>query len=136
MSTIALEGVGATIAFSISSSFTGDLISITLPEESVEALDTTHLGTAAVKSSKAAKLAQLSDISAEFDHVPGAPRMVSVQQSVTIAWPTLAGQVTPYKRVYPGFVMNQGGEEMKTETLMRTKITFHPTGQYTEVAAT
>lgn len=135
MPTIALEATGATIAFSVSS-FVADLISLTLPEESIEDIDTTHLGTTGVKTSKPATLTSLSEIAAEFDHVPGIARIVGVVQNFTIAWPLRTGETTPYKRIYPGYVKTQGGEEMKTDNKMVTKVTIKPTGNYTEVPAT
>lgn len=135
MATVALEGTGATIAFSVSS-FVADLITLTLPEESVSVLDTTHLGTTVAKTAKPATLISHGDISAEFDHVPGIGRLTRVQQNFTIAWPLRSGETTPYKRVYSGFVKSQGGEEMKTDTKMVTKVTIQVSGDFSEIAAT
>lgn len=135
MPTIALEGTGASIAFSVSS-FTSDLISLTLPEESVEVIDTTHLGTPTAKTSKPAKLKKIGSISCEFDHNPSAPRLLRVEQTFTISWPLLTGQATPYKRVYTGYVSSEGGEEMKVDNKMTKKVTIEVSGDYSEVAAT
>jgi hypothetical protein len=135
MTTLALEGTGASIAMSVSS-FTADLISLSLPELSVEAMDTTHLGTVGAKTKKVAKLYEIGAISAEFDHNPASPSMKGVQQNFTISWPLQTGQTTPYKRIYPGFVSSEGGEEMTVDNLMRSKVTITVTGAMTEVAAT
>jgi len=69
MTTVALEGTGATIAFSVSS-FVADLISLTLPEETVAVLDTTHLGTTVAKTAKPATLISHGDISPTSEFIP------------------------------------------------------------------
>lgn len=135
MPTIGLEGLGASIAFSVSA-YVADLIMLTLPDETVAPLDTTHLGTLVAHTSKPSQLVKIGNISCEFDHNPASPRLRGVVQTFTIAWPLRSGQTTPYKRVYSGYVTKEGSEEMKVESLMRSKITIEVSGNYSEVAAT
>lgn len=136
MSTIALEGTGASIQFG-SSAFSSDLISLTLPEITREAIDTTHLGTVSAKSSKPAKLRNVGEIQAEFDHDPAAIDLTKRDaEQITINYPLLSGQVTPTKLVFNGFVTSQGGEEMKVDQRMSTKATIKVNGDITVVAAT
>ncbi len=136
MATIALEGTGATISFG-SSSFTSDLISLTLPEFTREAIDTTHLGTTAAKTAKPAKLRAVGDISCEFDHDPAAIDLTGRDpEQITISYPLLTGQVTPARLVFNGFVTSQGGEEMKVDSRMSTKVTIKVNGDVTKVPAT
>lgn len=135
MTTIALEGTGAAIAFSVSS-FTSDLITLTLPDETVESMETTHLGTTGAKTSKPGKLKAIGPIECEFDHNPAAPSLLKVEQAFTISWPLRTGQATPYKRVYSGYVSKQGGEPMEVGKLMRSKVTITVSGDYSEVQPT
>lgn len=136
MATIALEGTGASIQFG-SSAFSSDLISLTLPEISREAIDTTHLGTTAAKTAKPAKLRAVGEVSAEFDHNPAAIDLTNRDpEQITISYPLLAGQTTPTKLVFNGFVTQQGGEEMKIDQRMVTKVTIKVNGDITVIAAT
>lgn len=136
MPTIALEGTGASIQFA-SSSFTADLIMLTLPERSREIIETTHLGTLVSKTFKPAKLQNPGTISAEFDHVPEAQNLVlNAIEQITINYPLQAGQTTPTKLVFQGFVSQMGGEEMKVDSRMTTKVTIQVSGDITVVAAT
>lgn len=137
MTTICLEGTGASIAFGTTTTFLSDLISLTLPEESREVIDTTHLGTTVAKTSKPAKLKMIGDIQAEFDYNPSAPKLVDqAMETITINFPLLAGQTTPKKKVFTGYVSQQGGEEMVVDKPMRTKVTIKVSGDITETAAT
>ena len=136
MATVALEGTGATIAFAISS-FTADLISLTLPDKAREAIDTTHLGTTGAKTYKPAKLKTVGDISCEFDHNPEANDLTdNVIETITISYPLLSGQSTPTRLVFSGFVISQGGEEMKVDQRMVTKVTIKVSGDITITPAT
>lgn len=136
MSTIALEGTGSSIQFG-SSAFSSDLISLTLPEITREAIDTTHLGTTAAKTAKPAKLRNVGEIGCEFDHNPAAIDLSSRDpEQITINYPLLSGQATPTKLVFNGFVTSQGGEEMKVDQRMVTKVTIKVNGDITVVPAT
>lgn len=136
MPTIALEGTGASIAFA-SSTFTADLISLTLPERAREVIETTHLGTLVSKTFKPAKLQNPGTISCEFDHVPEAQNLVlnSIEQ-ITINYPLQAGQTSPTRLVFQGFVTQMGGEEMKVDSRMTTKVTIQVSGDITVTPAT
>lgn len=135
MPTAILEGTGASITFSVSA-FTAALISLTLPEESVEAIDTTHLGTVAAKTSKPGKLKKVGSISCEFEHDPTQPALLRVEQDFTINWPLEPGQATPYMRTYSGYVSQEGGEEFKVDSRMTRKVTIEVSGDWEETAAT
>jgi hypothetical protein len=136
MPTIALEGTGASIAFA-NSSFTSDLISLTLPEKAREVIETTHLGTTGAKTYKPAKLKNIGTMSAEFDHNPEAVDLTSKDpEQITISYPLQAGQTTPTKLVFNGFVTQQGGEEFKVDARMTTKVTIQVNGDVNVVAAT
>lgn len=136
MTTYALEGTGSTIAFS-TSSFTSDLITLTLPEVAREVIETTHLGTTVAKTFKPAKLVNVGTISCEFDHDPNATALVKRDpETITISYPLLTGQTTPTRLVFTGFATAQGGEEFKTDSRMTTKVTLQVTGDMTVVPAT
>jgi hypothetical protein len=136
MATIALEGTGANIAFA-TSSFTSDLISLTLPEKSREVIETTHLGTVGAKTHKPARLINVGTISAEFDHDPVAIDLTKKDpEAITISYPLLTGQTTPTRLVFTGFVTAQGGEEFKVDARMTTKVTIQVTGDITITPAT
>jgi hypothetical protein len=132
MPTVALEGTGSTIAFG-SSLFSSDLISITLPENVREVIDTTHLGTTAAKTKKPAKLINVGEITCEFDHDPSAIDLTKRDpEQITIRYPLLTGQATPTTLVFNGFVSSQGGEEMKIDQRMITKVTIVVNGDITK----
>jgi hypothetical protein len=132
MPTIALEGTGASIAFG-SSLFSADLISLTLPESTREVIDTTHLGTTAAKTKKPAKLINVGEISCEFDHDPSQLNLTQRDpEQITIRYPLLTGQATPTTLVFNGFVSSQGGEEMKVDQRMMTKVTIVVNGDITK----
>ena len=136
MPTIALEGTGASIAFALSS-FTSDLITLTLPERQREVIETTHLGTTGGKTFKPAKLVNNGTISCEFDHNPAAQKLVkNPVEQITISYPLESGQTTPARIVFQGFVTGEGGEELKVDSRMTTKATIQISGDITEVPAT
>jgi hypothetical protein len=136
MPTIALEGTGASIAFALSS-FTSDLITLTLPERQREVVETTHLGTIGGKTFKPAKLVNNGTISCEFDHNPAAQKLVkNPMETITITYPKDTGQTTAAAVVFQGFVTGEGGEELKVDSRMTTKVTIQISGDITEVAAT
>lgn len=136
MPTLALEGVGATIAFGTNTSFVNDLVSLTLPEKTREALETTHLGTVSAKTFKPAKLKNVGTIQAEFDCDPEAVELIeSDPETITITFPALAGEATGVSLAFTGFVTSQGGEEMRADTLMRTKVTIQVSGDITVTPA-
>lgn len=136
MPTIALEGVGATIGFGTTTTFLADLISLTLPEQSREALETTHLGTVTAKTFKPGKLKNVGTIGAEFDHDPEGDELITgpVEQ-ITITYPLLAGQSVGTKLVFSGFVTAEGGAEFRVDTLMRSKVTIQVSGDITVTPA-
>lgn len=136
MPTIALEGQGASIAFG-TSSFSNDLISLTLPDKAREVLETTHLGTTGAKTYKPAKLKNVGDIACEFDHNPAqADLLLGDVETITISYPLISGQSTPTKLQFSGFVTNVGGEEFKTDAKLMSKVTIKVSGDITVIAAT
>lgn len=136
MPTLALEGVGATITFG-TSTFTSDLLKLTIPERMREVLETTHLGTAVAKTYKPAQLQTVGVISAEFDHDPAASDLLLGDvETITIAYPLQSGQTTPAKIQFSGFVTKQGGEEFAVDAKMVTKVDIQVTGALTKIAAT
>lgn len=136
MTTIALEGTGASIAFA-TSEFTADLITLTLPSQSRESIDTTHLGTVGAKTSKPAKLKDVGSIEIEVDHDPSADRLIGAEpEEITISYPLQDGETTPAKLVFTGYVVNEGGEEFKVDDRMRTKMTIKVSGDMEPVAPT
>jgi hypothetical protein len=131
MPTIALEGTGSSISFA-TSVFTSDLVSLTLPEKAREVIETSHLGTIGAKTYKPAKLKNVGSISCEFDHNPAADDLTDNDPEViTINYPLLTGQTTPAKLTFTGFVTSQGGEEMKIDQRMTTKVTIQVNGDMT-----
>jgi hypothetical protein len=135
MPTIALEGTGATISFG-TSSYPHDVISITSPSRSREALETTHLGSVA-KTYKPGKLQTVGVYEVEYDHNPAMSDLLNaVTEQITIAYPLEVGQTTPEQRIFQGFVTAIGEPEFKVDALMRTKISIQVTGLITRVPAT
>lgn len=136
MTTYAIEGQGATIAFG-SSTFVSDLLSFNMPERTREVLETTHLGTTVAKTFKPAKVKTIGDISCEFDHNPGAADLLNnAIETITVNYPLLTGQSVAAKLVFSGFVIQQGGEEFKTDTKLTTKVTIKVSGDLAYTAAT
>lgn len=135
MATIALEGTGATIAFG-SSSYVADLISLTMPEEAVEDLDTTHLGTTVAKTSKPGALLDPGEVSLVYDHNPALASPLRTVQTFTVSYPLQTGETTPAKRTFSGYVKSIGGEEFTVDNLIRTNVTIKVSGPITRVAAT
>lgn len=136
MPTFALEGTGASIGFGVSN-FTSDLLSLSLPEKAREVIETTHLGSIGSKTFKPAKLKNVGTISAEFDHNPAAVDLTNADvETITISYPIQTGQSTPAKLTFSGFVTQQGGEEMKVDDRMTTKVTIQVTGDLTYVPPT
>ena len=130
MPTLAIEGVGASIAFA-DSNFQSDLISLTLPERSREKIDTTHLGSTVVKTSKPAKLIDPGEISVEFDHDPAALKLVKQPpEQITIRYPLREGQTTADSIEFTGYVTSEGGEEFTVDSRMTTKITITVTSDF------
>lgn len=136
MATVALEGTGASISFG-TSGFAADLISLTLPEFTREAIETTHLGTTGAKTFKSAKLYTVGDIAATFDHDPSETNMVTQDaETITITYPLQSGEATAKTLAFTGFAMSSGGEEMTVDNRMITSITIKAQGAITETPAT
>ena len=136
MTTLAIEGVGASIAFG-TSGFSSDVYSITLPERARESIDTTHLGTTSAKTSKPAKLQDSGTVSVKVDHDPSAVDLVGQDpETITITYPLLTGQATPTKRYFTGYVVSMGGEEMTVDNKMTTNLTIKVTGPWSTIVAT
>lgn len=123
MTTIALEGTGATIQF-MGSCFTADLISLVISDRARESIETTHLGTIAAKTYRPAELVDLGTIRAVFDHNPDEVNLVGrpVEQ-VVIRYPD-----TPERSFDPlvvtGAVIRQGGQRMWIDERMVTAVTI------------
>lgn len=132
MATIALEGTGAAIAFG-TSTVTADLVSLTMPEQVKEALDTTHLGTTNAKTSKPGKLKDPGQWEAEFDLDPDEARLIDVAaaETITVTFPLEPGQSTGAQVAFSGYVVSEGGGEMTVDGLIRRKRTIQQTGQET-----
>ncbi len=136
MTTYAVEGTGATIAFG-TSTYASDLITFTLPEQMRAVIDTTHLGTTIAKTHKPAKLKDVGAISCEFDHNPAAADLLlNALETITIAYPLLSGQSTAAKLQFSGFIEKQGGEDFKVDARLLTKISIKVSGDLTKIAAT
>ncbi len=136
MTSVNMEGTGATISFA-TSSFASNLISLTLPEKTRAVLDTTHLGTTGAKTNKPAKIKEVGEIQCEFDHNPDEIELVDQEpEEITITYPLLEGQATAAKLVFNGYVSKAGGEEFKVDTLLRTKATIQVNGDMDYTAAT
>lgn len=136
MPTIALEGTGAQITFA-TSAFTSDLITLTLPERTRAAIDTSHLGTTVAMTSKPAKLVDPGEVSAEFDHNPAAVKLVkNAAETVTITYPLQSGETTAATLAFQAFVTSEGGENFTIGERMTTKVTLKVSGDYTFTPAT
>ncbi len=136
MTTVALEGTGASIAFA-TSAFAADLISLTLPEKARAEMETTHLGTLSAKTYKAAKLKDVGTITCEFDHDPDEIALIEqAEEEITITYPLRPGEATAAKLVFNGFATQEGGEEFKVDTLLRTKVTIRVNGDIEYTPAT
>jgi hypothetical protein len=136
MPTYALEGTGATIGFS-TSNFTSDLISLNLPDVQRGEIETTHLGTIGAKTFKPTTLQEVGSFECEFDHNPGAVDLTqAASETITVSYPLLSGQTTPARLTFLGFVTKQGGEEMKVDDRMTTKVSIRVTGPKTYIAPT
>lgn len=136
MPTIALEGTGATVTFA-TTSFTSDLISLTLPERARDAIDTSHLGSTIVKTAKPGKLVDPGEVSMEFDHNPAAVKLIkNAAETITIAYPLQTGELTAATLAFTGFATSEGGENFTIGERITTKLTFKVTSDFTFTAST
>lgn len=130
MPTIALEGVGASIAFA-TSAFAADIYSISLPERTREKIDTTHLGSTVVKTAKPGKLIDPGEIQVEIDHDPAAARLVKQPpEQITVHYPLRGSQTVSDQIEFTGFVTSEGGESFEVGKALRTKLTITVTSDY------
>ncbi len=132
MADINLEGTGSSIAFGTNTTNNENLISLNLPEQVREALETTHLGTTDAKTYKPAKLKDVGDIQAVFDYdISKDPMILDDEETVTITLPLLTGQASAATIAFTGFVIAEGGQEFVNGTLMRLNRTFKVDGDLT-----
>lgn len=136
MATIALDGTGTRIWFS-TTQFVADLITLSLPERTREAIDTTHLGSRVTKSFTPGVLIDPGQVTVEFDHNPAAARLIgAAPEWITIVYPLRSGQTTPTKLGFKGFCVSEGGEEFTVGSRLTTKMTFQVITDYTITPAT
>ena len=127
MPTIALEGTGASIAIA---GFTADLLSLSLPEPTKEAIATTHLGTPVALTNKGSRLADPGQVTVEFDEVPGAPAILNrAPESVTITYPLRPGLATPDRLRFTAFAVAEGAGESTVGNRLTRKLTLALTGE-------
>ena len=125
MSTVIVEGLGASIGFA-SPSFTSNLITLSMPERAREAIDTTHLGSVATKTSQPGKLFDPGQVSAEFEFDPAAAELIKgAPTTVTVTLPDDAGTIA-----FTGYVVSEGGEEFSVDTRVTTQVTIQVTSDY------
>ena len=126
--TTVIQGTGTTITFG-TSGFTADLVTITRPEKSREAVDTTHLGTVTAKTSEPGKLYDPGQYTMEFVHDPEQPLLIAEDSElITVTYPLVGSQVTPSSFQFTGYSVSDGGEEFSNDTRVTTKITLQVTG--------
>jgi hypothetical protein len=83
------------------------------------------------KTFKPSALIDPGQVTAEFDHQPGAERLIrAAPERITISYPLLDAQTTPTRIAFDGFCVSEGGEEFSVGSRLTTKLTFQVTSDY------
>ena len=124
---MASTGHGTTLAFTTTSGWTPDYISITGPGATREVLDSTHLGTTGARSKEPGDLPDWQPFTCEyfFDPDDGYPPISAAKETVTITNPDTSTEACT------AFVSGFEGATRVTDELMRCTLTVQPAGAVT-----
>lgn len=87
-------GTGATIVFSGTGSFTGQVLSFNIDGEEVPVIDVSHLGTTGYREKTFGVLVEPPQATVELNFAPDNPPPVGIEATITITFPdasTLTG---------------------------------------------
>lgn len=98
-------GVGVTLAFGTSTTFTPEIISLTPDNIEVENVGSTHLGSTK-KTSYPSKTEQPGGFTCSWNYDPDVVPPLKVVQTITVNWPLPAGKTTPAKWEGTGYIDN------------------------------
>ncbi len=135
--TVAPElGTGATLTF-VTSGYSANLISTTLPSFSRPVIDVTHLGTTGGRDTKAGDLYEVGTATAVFqvDH-DDPPPYTAVDEVIRWTLPQSTGETTPSKEEGTGRVTNVEYGEITVDGLMTVTLTMSFTGDWTQTDST
>lgn len=111
-------GNGATITFG-TTGFTGEIISIGGNEASLEALDTSHLGTTGNMTKAPADLVDQGDFSIEFFFDPDTQPTIGTVETITVTFPVPSGGLTGATLAGTGFINSFKWGPLENNSLMR-----------------
>lgn len=127
--TIAYEGVGCVLTID-TVAVSADLIEVTMPEATREALDTSHLGISnGYKTSKPGKLADAGDWSFVFDYDDQADyQFDGLTHTYRLTLPLKTGEASAAYVEFTGYAISKGGVSLKIGEVGRLNMTVKQTG--------
>ena len=125
------EGVGTDINFQ-TSRVRFAIESFSLPDASREAIETTHLKSTA-KTFMPAALIDYGTISIQYQNDPSVvPRMINrAAETIEVIFPLAAGQVSPARMSFSGFVSGQKEGDVKVGEKIMGELTIKISGEVT-----
>jgi hypothetical protein len=132
MTTVALEGTGAAIAFS-TSGFTADLITLTMSDRARETIETTHLGSGGTKTYKPGEIVDRGSITVIVDHNPAELNLLGYGvEPIALTYPSQDGITEAARLDLFGIVTRQGAQQMQMDGRMVTKLLIQLTNNQTD----
>jgi hypothetical protein len=122
-----LQGTGTTVTFA-TSSFTGNYISIDLPDETRESIDASTLASTDWMEFVAASLADAGSVTLNLDYDPdpaNLPPITGAAESVEIAFVSISKKIT-FNAFVTGFNGGNLTFNQRTEASVELKITGAP----------
>ena len=128
------EGHGFTVVFG-TSGYSAEVKSLTNPSRVREAIETTHQGST-TKDFVPGKTVDLGELQLTCKYDPAQPDIIDDDpETITVTYPLLSGESTAANIAYTGFVTNQGGSELSTDSEPTETLTIKITA-FTFTAAT
>ena len=130
-------GEGATFSLSVSNQ-SANIRSITMPEFTIDAIETTHLGTTNYKTYVPTDLTEPGEIQIEYLFDPVADTLIArgADEVVTITWPVSVSGGSAATFVADGFVTSVKLPDFAVGELQVATLTFKLNGEDTEPAFT
>ena len=131
------DGHGAGISFDgANSGWTPEVVDIELPAESVEEIESWHLGSTH-KKKVAGKLKSLDDVSLSIrTDIAQLPVVGAANETITITLPLLPNENTPASLSFEGNIQNFAPGKLATNSTLDGTVTLAVSGAVTWTAAT
>lgn len=127
---MALIGTSTTITFG-TSGWTGEIASVDGPNETREAIDTTHLGTTGNRTFTPATLVDSGEVSLTCWYDPDEPPPIDgAAETITITWPVPSGLSNGATAEFTGFITSVG-RTTPLEEKIEGSITIKASGDIT-----